>query len=67
MTAITPENIRYDYSLLLVSKYKIYIRADEAVMYVTFAEREKDNLHVIIKYVKQYYEMWAGFLSLYGD
>jgi hypothetical protein len=54
VTVITPESVRHDYSLLPVSKYKIYIKADEAVTQVCIAEREKYNLHVIIKYVMQY-------------
>ena len=57
MTVITPESVRHDYSLHPVSKYKISIRADEAVTRISLTVRNKYNLHIIIKYVTQYYEM----------
>jgi len=57
MTVITPESVRHDYSLLPVSKYKIYITADEAVTRISLKVRKKYNPHIIIKYVTKYYEM----------
>ena len=45
MTVITPESVRHDYSLLTVSKHKIYIRTDEAVKRISLTVRKKYKLN----------------------